>query len=92
MSTPFVLSLVVLTTGCAGLIGPPFDLDPDFNGLATLGVMVLIALVAYRLFSRRISDPAGKTRAFSPLDIAKQRYARGEITRDEYQCLVKDLS
>ncbi len=34
------------------------------------------------------STPAG----ISPKEIAQQRYARGEITREQYQALLEDLS
>ena len=35
-------------------------------------------------------DPSG-LKGRSPLDIAKERYARGEITQEQFQQLQKDL-
>jgi putative membrane protein len=53
-------------------------------GLIVWGV---IALVRYA--SRNTSSgPSGR---LSPLDIAKERYARGEITKEEFERIKKDL-
>jgi putative membrane protein len=64
-----------------------------FGGAAMILVLIaLIALTAYivagsfRTRDRSIS--CGET----PLDIAKKRYARGEINKDEYDHLRSDLS
>lgn len=49
----------------------------------------LIALVVWGIsrFSRQ-NVPAGRQ---TPLEIARERYARGEITRDEFEQIKKDL-
>jgi putative membrane protein len=39
---------------------------------------------------RRSGTPTGG--AETPLDIVKKRYARGEITRDEFEQMKRDLS
>ncbi len=38
------------------------------------------------------SRPSSPTTSHSPLDIAKERYARGEITREQFEQLKRDLS
>jgi putative membrane protein len=50
------------------------------------GIIALIVWAITRLTrrDRMESHP-------SPLDIARERYARGEITRDEFEQLKKDL-
>ena len=53
--------------------------------LVAVGVTVLITLVIIRLVRGRITPR-------SPLDIAKTRYAKGEITEEEFDLLKKDLS
>ena len=64
-----------------GLIGLLFTL------LILVGIVVLIVWAAKR-FSGGGSDAPGRA---SPRDIAQARYARGEITREQYQEVLKDL-
>lgn len=44
---------------------------------------------AFFLF-RSVGRP-GKDAASTPLDILKQRYARGEISREEFEAMRKDI-
>lgn len=64
-------------------------------GVAGMAWMVvfwgaIIALVVWGV--RRLSEPRypGEHRA-TPLDIARERYARGEITREEFEQIKQDL-
>lgn len=54
-------------------------------------VIGLCALVIKRLFFSGREASLSATHPFGPLDILKQRYARGEITREEYMSLRNDL-
>ncbi len=50
----------------------------------------LIALIVWGIMRlTRRSDSAPKR---DPLDVAKERYARGEIPREEFEQIKKDLS
>ncbi len=49
----------------------------------------LIALIVWGI--RRLSRHNNLNDRQSPLDIARERYARGEITREEYEQIKKDL-
>ncbi len=42
--------------------------------------------------SQAVPYDRGVTAEASPREILKQRYARGEITRDQYQEMLRDLS
>ena len=53
--------------------------------LVVVGVIVLIVLFLVRL-------GRGRPSLSSPLDIAKDRYAKGEITKEEFERLREDLS
>ena len=54
----------------------------------------LIALIAWGI-KKLVERPASKSEAIEkhqPLDIAKERYAKGEISRDEFERIKRDLS
>ncbi len=50
----------------------------------------LIALIIWGI--TKLSRRNGSTPKSNPLDIAKERYAKGEISREEFDQLKKDLS
>jgi putative membrane protein len=49
----------------------------------------IIALVIWVV--RKLTERGGSEGRYSALDIAKQRYARGEISREEFEQIKKDL-
>ena len=51
------------------------------------GGLITLIVWAITRFTRR-SDT---TQSHAPLDIAKQRYARGEITKEQFEQIKKDL-
>ena len=59
-------------------------------GLLFLAAVGLIVYLVVRGETKRKQGGSGD--ADTPLDIAKKRYARGEISRDEFEQLKKDLS
>lgn len=50
----------------------------------------LIALIVWGV--KKMTERSGPSSKRDPLDIAKERYAKGEISAEEYQRLKKDLS
>ena len=61
-----------------------------FLGVLFWGAIIaLIVWVVVRLTGRGTASGGGKQ---NPLDIARERYARGEITREQYEQLKKDLT
>ena len=61
-----------------------------------LNVAIIVAIIwlvvwAVRRFSSGQSHGSQVTGAQSPRDILQVRYARGEITRDQYRQMLKDL-
>ena len=55
------------------------------------GIIALIIWGVSRL-TRRTDSGSSDSGKRNPLDIAKERYAKGEISREEYEQLKKDLS
>jgi len=56
--------------------------------LAILVGIVILVVWAVRRFTSSNSSLGGQT----PKEILQSRYARGEITRDQYQQMLSDLS
>ncbi len=50
----------------------------------------LIALVIWGI--KKLTERGNSITKRDPLDIAKERYAKGEISREEFERLKKDLS
>jgi len=61
--------------------------------LFVAGVTVLIVLVVRAAFrpSQRKDERSGPLLTETPLEILKKRYAQGEITREEYLEMRRDL-
>ncbi len=72
---------------------PWYDLGWWGMGLGMLIMIIfwagLIALVVWIVVK---AVRSGKSTSETPLDIAKARYARGEISKKEFEQLKKDLS
>lgn len=56
-----------------------------FWGLVIFGIAALIRWLMAR------PSPGKETRDKTPLEIAQERYARGEIDREEYERMKRDL-
>ena len=79
--------------GMYGGFHPPFG----FFGFPIFGSIfgiLLLALAVYVtvLIVKKIKNAGIQPMADEPLNIAKRRYAQGEITEDEYKQLVEDLT
>ncbi|MGE5255228.1 MAG: SHOCT domain-containing protein [Hyphomicrobiales bacterium] len=57
--------------------------------ISVLAVLGIIVCLRWLMVSSRRGQSA--FHADSPLDILKKRYARGELTRDEYQNMKRDI-
>jgi len=73
--------------------------NPMMNGYGYIGILmalfwlaitVLIVVVALRLLNRNTPTPHDKNT--DSIDIAKLRYAKGEITKEQFEELKKDLT
>ena len=50
----------------------------------------IIALIVWGI--KKVSRGSSSAAKHSPLDLAKERYARGDISREEFEQIKKDLS
>jgi putative membrane protein len=64
-----------------------FGIPTILNSVLT--ALGIILCIRWLLMSRRQSQPAFHSE--TPLDILKKRYARGELMRDEYLNMRRDL-
>ena len=53
-----------------------------------LAILAVVAIVVFRLLK---NHEHGIKSGSDPIAIAKERYARGEITKDEFEQMKKDL-
>ena len=49
----------------------------------------LIALIVWGI--SKLSGRGGSTQRHDPLDLAKERYAKGEISKEEFEQIKKDI-
>lgn len=53
--------------------------------------LIVIGLLIYFISQTQKTKGQTPTQNVSPLDILKRRYAKGEVTKDEYEKMKKDL-
>jgi Short C-terminal domain len=82
-------SAMLLLAGCAGPLGPPFGLGPEADDVFGLLVILLFGGLLFR-------SAKGWQNAKHPespaIRILQERYARGEMTREQFQNMMRDLS
>lgn len=84
-----VAACIVLIAAAWWLVGPLIH----FAASMLLGVLVVAGGVALAWFviEAARSTPGAAGAAETPLEILKRRYAQGEITREQYEEMKRDL-
>jgi putative membrane protein len=85
-----LLSLVILCTSCVYSGGHPGRWSGavcSFGGLISWFLLIAVVALIIYLIVRGQSSGTRET----PLDILKKRYARGEISKEEFDRMKKDL-
>ena len=64
-----------------------------FGGWMIIVWIVIIGLIVWGVIAltRYATHSSGSSERRRPLDIAKERYAKGEITKEEFERMKKDL-
>jgi uncharacterized membrane protein len=88
------LYVLILGTGCAGPLGPPLGLGPGLDQLVFLGAIFIAGLILWprvQRHFRKSSGMSGTNRLSGSMETVAERYAKGEINRDEYLKMIDDL-
>lgn len=98
MNKLLVMSGLIMTTllqACAYDRGHMRDgghmMDNYYHGGVFMWITIIILLVAAGFAAWFFIKKGGSSQSESALDILKKRYARGEITKKEYDATKKDL-
>jgi putative membrane protein len=79
--------------GCGNGWRPMMDFRHFGNGGMFMGMLLIVILVVAAIFwfAREAKSKTTSVSGETPLDILKKRYAGGEITKDEFDRVKKDL-
>jgi hypothetical protein len=79
---------LLFLTGCAGPLGPPFGPGPEGDSVLGILILLLAGVLHRSVRSRRKPERQDA----SAIHVVRERYARGELTREEFQNMMRDLS
>ena len=98
---PFILDVFLLISlwsctrypmGQSGPYGGGHMMDFGFGGIFMWVIFLALAgFIAYLVMQSRKSGGSGGQPSETPLDILKKRYAKGDITKEEFESLKKDI-
>lgn len=87
-----------MAAGCSGYHGPMdgrwdyMNYGCGFGGMFMWIIFIIIAaVIAYFVIQTLKTKTTGLTPDETPLDILKKRYAKGEITKEDYEKMKKDI-
>ncbi|MEN6432428.1 MAG: SHOCT domain-containing protein [Smithella sp.] len=93
--------IALLMTGCNGYYGPlgggwnhmmNYGYGYGFGGMYMVIIfIIIIGVVAYFVIQSARARTLGGTPQETPLDILKKRYAKGEISKDDFDRMKRDL-
>ncbi|HOO70200.1 MAG TPA: SHOCT domain-containing protein [Spirochaetota bacterium] len=92
LAVPVLSGIALAQWGGGCLFGMPgFGGHFGFGGGIFMWIITIALLGALVYFGVRSLKNSGSSAENDPLKILKSRYARGEITKDEFESMKKDL-
>ncbi len=95
---PFAIAaagLFLMIAGCAGPLGPPLGLGPGFDQAILIILLLVAAVFVYRALTQRGASPGelvrGRPTTSQAQELLRERYVRGEVSREEYLRIAEDL-
>jgi hypothetical protein len=83
------ISVGMLIAGCAGSLDPPLGFGPGLDQFAGIAMLAVLVALAWRPLKNavgsRIDNPL-------PSDMLRKRYAKGDLSEEEYQRMMENLS
>ncbi|MEB2784993.1 SHOCT domain-containing protein [Algoriphagus persicinus] len=64
--------------------------EGHYGGMHTIWWVIWVIFIIW-IFATPWDIPGQKTKKETPLDLLKKRYARGEISKEEYNSIREDL-
>lgn len=92
-----LLALVLFLSACAAVPGPPipFGLGPGLDQVVPMLFLVAVALIVWKYFPtvrRKLRETSRNSGNLDqPESTIRQRYAHGDITREQYLQMLDDL-
>jgi hypothetical protein len=83
------VSAGILIAGCAGPLDPPLDLGPGLDQFVGIAMLAVLVALAWRPIKNALGSRSDN---LSPLDILRKRYAKGDLSEEEYQRMMENLS
>jgi uncharacterized membrane protein len=89
LSNVCAVSAGMLIAGCAGPLDPLLGIGPGLDQFAGIAMLAVLVALAWRSIQKAMGSRIDK---LSPVDILRKRYAEGDLSEEEYQRMMENLS
>lgn len=92
MKAPGIVCIVftgMVLAGCAGPSDLPLGFGPGLDQFSGIAMLTVLVALAWRLIRNALGS---RTDNPSASDILRMRYARGELSEEEYRRMTENLS